>query len=38
MNKSTQKSHDPDEQYKQDAYSNQKLITRGISKASLDRT
>ena len=31
-------SHDPDKQYKQDAYSNQKLITRDISKASSSRT
>ena len=28
---------EPDEQYKQDAYLNQKLITREISEASLDR-
>jgi len=31
-------SREPDEQYKQDAYLNQKLITREISEASSDRT
>ena len=31
-------SYEPDEQYKQDAYLNQKLITREILEASLDRT
>ena len=35
---STQKSRDPDEQYKQDAYLNQKLIIRDILEASLGRT
>ena len=36
--KHSKESRDPDEQYKQDAYSNQKLITRDISKASSSRT
>ena len=31
-------SYEPDEQYKQDAYLNQKLITREILEASSDRT
>ena len=31
-------SYEPDEQYKQDAYFDQKLITREISEASSDRT
>jgi hypothetical protein len=31
-------SREPDEQYKQNAYLNQKLITREISEASLSRT
>ena len=31
-------SCEPDEQYKQDAYLNQKLITREISETSSDRT
>ena len=35
---STQKNRNPDEQYKQDAYLNQKLITREISEANSDRT
>jgi hypothetical protein len=35
---STQKGRKPDEQYKQDAYMDQKLITREISEASSDRT
>jgi len=35
---STQKSHDSDEQYKQDAYLNQKLITREVSEANSNRT
>ena len=34
----TQKSRDPDEQYKQDAYLNQKLITKEILEASSSRT
>jgi hypothetical protein len=35
---STQKGRKPDEQYQQDAYMDQKLITREISEASSDRT
>ena len=35
---STQKSRKPDEQYKQDAYLDQKLITREILEAISDRT
>ena len=35
---SSQKSREPDEQYKHNAYLTQKLITRDISKASSSRT
>jgi hypothetical protein len=37
-NKALKRVAKPDEEYKQDSYLNLKLITRGISEASLDRT